>query len=63
MKTEIVASLKSIETENYLDRVFYRPIGFKIAKALIGTGITPNMITILSLFVGSVGGVFWSFPY
>ena len=63
MKTEIVASLKSIETENYLDRVFYRPIGFKIAKALIGTGITPNMITILSLFVGSVAGVLWYFPY
>lgn len=63
MKTEIVASLKSIETENYLDRIFYRPIGFKIAKALIGTGITPNMITILSLFVGSVAGVLWYFPY
>lgn len=63
MNKEFEASLKSIETENYLDRVFYRPIGFKIAKALTGTGITPNMITILSIFVGSVAGVLWLFPY
>ena len=27
-------SLKSIETENLLDRIFYRPIGYRIALLL-----------------------------
>lgn len=63
MKKEIEASLKSIETENYIDRVFYRPIGYKIAKLLIGTGITPNMVTIVSIFVGMAAGIYWFFPY
>ena len=27
---EYEASLKSIETENKIDRIFYRPIGFRI---------------------------------
>lgn len=56
-------SLKSIETENFLDRVFYRPIGYKIARALQNTGITPNLVTIISIFVGAAAGLFWYFPY
>ena len=31
---EYEASLKSIETENKIDRIFYRPIGFRIARML-----------------------------
>jgi hypothetical protein len=45
-------SLKSWDIENWLDRVFYRPIGFKIAMLLRPTKITPNAITIFSIFVG-----------
>lgn len=56
MDREYEASLKSIETENFLDRWFYRPIGFRIARALRHTGITPNMVTILSIFVGAAAG-------
>ena len=33
---EYEASLKSIETENKIDRIFYRPIGFRIARMLRG---------------------------
>ncbi len=62
-KSEYLSSLKSIETENLIDRSFYRPIGFKIAKALKNTGITPNMVTILSVFVGMCAGIAWWFPY
>lgn len=62
-KSEYLSSLKSIETENFLDRIFYRPVGYKIAKALQNTGITPNVITIISIFVGVSAGVFWWFPY
>ena len=53
-KSEYLSSLKSIETENFLDRTFYRPIGFQIAKAIKNTGITPNMspfFQFLSVFV------------
>lgn len=61
-KKEYEASLKSIETENYLDRIFYRPIGFQIARLLRNTGITPNQITILSIFVGVAAGVMYYYP-
>ncbi|MDR2775611.1 MAG: CDP-alcohol phosphatidyltransferase family protein [Tannerella sp.] len=53
---EYEASLKSIETENYPDRWFYRPVGFHIAKKLRNTNITPNMITVISIFVGAAAG-------
>ena len=53
---EYEASLKSIETENVVDRAFYRPIGFRIARMLRGTGITPNMVTVISIFVGAAVG-------
>jgi len=46
-------SLKSWDTENYLDRYFYRPIGFKLAMLLSKTAVTPNAITIISIFVGA----------
>lgn len=56
LNKEYEASLKSIETENRVDRIFYRPIGFRIARLLRGTGITPNMVTIVSIFVGAAVG-------
>lgn len=56
-----LSSLKSLETENYVDRVFYRPIGFKIAWAIRNTGVTPNVITIISIVVGVAGA--WLFYY
>ncbi len=54
---EYQSSLKSLETENIVDRKFYRPIGFYFAKLLSHTKVTPNMVTILSIFVGLGGGV------
>lgn len=48
-------SLKSWDTENWLDRIFYRPIGFRIALLLKSTPVTPNAITIISIFVGMLG--------
>jgi len=53
------ASLKSIETENAIDLFFYRPIGYRIAQTLSHTGITPNQVTIFSIFVGAASGVFF----
>lgn len=60
LNKEYEASLKSIETENVVDRIFYRPIGFRIAQMLRHTGVTPNMVTVISIFVGiSVGFMFY----
>lgn len=55
------SSLKSIETENWLDRKFYRPVGFRLALMLRNTGITPNMVTVFSFFVGIGGGICFYF--
>ena len=59
LNKEYESSLKSIETENKLDRIFYRPIGFYIARALVPTKITPNMVTIVSIFIGAAAGYFF----
>jgi phosphatidylglycerophosphate synthase len=54
-------SLKSWDTENWLDRHFYRPIGFKIALLLKSTSVTPNAVTIFSIFIG-VGACLLFYP-
>jgi hypothetical protein len=53
------ASLKSLDTENWLDKKFYRPIGFRFAMLLRNTPITPNFVTIFSIFVGVGAGLFF----
>jgi phosphatidylglycerophosphate synthase len=56
-----IDSLKSWDTENWLDRHFYRPIGFKIALLLKSTSTTPNAVTIFSIFIG-VGACLLFYP-
>lgn len=51
------ASLKSMDTEETIDLLFYRPIGFAWAILAAKLGITPNAITIASIFIGVAGGV------
>ncbi|MDR1653671.1 MAG: CDP-alcohol phosphatidyltransferase family protein [Prevotellaceae bacterium] len=58
-KPNFEASLKSIEIENFFDRVFYRPVGYQIALLLRNTGITPNFVTIVSIFFGVAAGWFF----
>ena len=45
------ASLKSLDTEESLDLMFYRPIGYFWAVTAYRLGITPNAITIASIFI------------
>jgi len=61
MDKEFTSSLKSVETENALDLYFYRPIAFKIARRLKDTSVTPNMVTVLSIFVGAGTGFMFYF--
>ncbi|MDR3261795.1 MAG: CDP-alcohol phosphatidyltransferase family protein [Tannerella sp.] len=60
-KKEFESSLKSVETENALDLYFYRPVGYQIARVIRHTRITPNMVTVLSIFVGAGTGYLFYF--
>ncbi len=50
-------SLKSMDTEEHIDLFFYRPLGFAWAILFAKLGITPNVVTIASIFLGVAGGV------
>ena len=51
------ASIKSIDTEERLDMLFYRPLGFRCALFFRRLGIHPNVITIISIFLGMGAGI------
>ena len=51
------STLKSNDTEEWIDLIFYRPIGYLWALFFHKLGITPNTITILSIFLGVGAGV------
>lgn len=53
---EYRASLKSMDTEEHIDLFFYRPLGFAWAKLFARLGVSPNVVTILSIFLGVAGG-------
>lgn len=55
-KLSIESTLKSKDTEEYLDIIFYRPFGYVIALLSKKLGLTPNGVTILSLLLGVVAG-------
>ena len=57
LKEEYQASLKSMDTEEWLDLHFYRPIGFLWAKLFAKLGVSPNAVTIASIFLGVFGGI------
>ncbi len=62
IKTEYRNSLKSSDTEEHIDLAFYRPIGFAWALLAKKLGVTPNAITIASIFLGIGAGVMMYFP-
>lgn len=51
------ASLKSADTEEWIDLLFYRPIGYRWALLFKKLGISPNAITIASIFLGVAAGI------
>ena len=54
-------SLKSMDTEEHIDLAFYRPIGYMWACLAKKLGVTPNAITIASIFLGIGAGVMFYF--
>lgn len=61
IKQDYRNSLKSMDTEETVDLLFYRPIGYIWARIAKRLGITPNAITIASIFLGIGAGVLMYF--
>lgn len=51
-----------MDTEETIDLLFYRPIGFMWATLAARVGVTPNAITIASIFLGIGAGIMFYFP-
>ena len=55
------STIKSTDTEEHIDLFFYRPIGYQWARFFRKLGVTPNTVTILSIFLGVASGVCFGF--
>lgn len=60
-KEKYKESLKSMDTEENIDLMFYRPIGYCWATLCAKLGIVPNVITIASIFLGLAAGIMFYF--
>ncbi len=50
------ATIKPVEVEELIDLFFHRPIAHLIARAAYPTAVTPDQLTIVSMFVGIASG-------
>ncbi|MDE6564378.1 MAG: CDP-alcohol phosphatidyltransferase family protein [Muribaculaceae bacterium] len=57
LKAEYKSSLKSSDTEEHIDLCFYRPIGFAWAYLFRKLHVSPNAVTIASIFIGVFAGI------
>ena len=61
-KKGLEASFKSMDTEEFLDIYFNRPVGYAWALFFNRFGTHPNVVTILSIILGVAAGVMFYFP-
>jgi len=54
--SRIESTYKARDVEETIDIYFYRPLGYLVARVCIPLGITPNVVTIVSIFIGVAGG-------
>ena len=57
---EYKTSLKDTSVEEVVDLFFFRPIAFIIVKLIYRFPITPNQVSVLSMVVGIISGVFYA---
>ena len=57
----IDATLKSMDTEEWIDLLFYRPLGYRWALLFERLGIAPNTVSLLSIVLGMTGGFLFFF--
>lgn len=61
-KKRFEASFKSADTEEFLDIYFNRPIGYLWTLLFKRLGVHPNVVTVLSIFLGIGAGIMFYFP-
>ena len=49
---------KAVEIEDLMDLYFYHPLGYIFAVFFNKIGFTPNLVSIISMIIGVIGGVF-----
>lgn len=54
------ATYKSNDTEEWLDKVWTRPIGYLWARLFQRLGIHPNVVTVLSMIIGASAALFFA---
>ena len=60
-KTTLQDTLKSQDTEEWIDLIFYRPIGYRWALFFKKINVSPNTVTIFSIILGVAAGVMFYF--
>jgi len=55
------STLKSLDTEEFIDLHFYRPIGYQWALFFKRLNISPNTITVAAIIIGSAAGICFYF--
>ncbi|KAA6344918.1 hypothetical protein EZS27_007471 [termite gut metagenome] len=60
-KPSLQSTLKSMDTEETIDLIFYRPVGYYWALLFNRFGIAPNVVTVASIFLGVTAGVMFYF--
>jgi hypothetical protein len=60
-KITLNSTLKSLDTEEFIDIHFYRPIGYCWALLFNKFGMSPNVITIAGIFIGIAAGICFYF--
>ncbi len=60
MKEQIQQTYKSNDTEEWLDVVWTRPIGYQWARFFDALNVHPNTVTILSMFIGVASAYFFA---
>ncbi|MGM9759551.1 MAG: CDP-alcohol phosphatidyltransferase family protein [Parabacteroides sp.] len=51
------STLKSMDTEEFIDIHFYRPIGYRWALLFNKLGVSPNAVTLASIVIGIAAGI------
>jgi phosphatidylserine synthase len=61
LKNLYARSLKNISSEEIFDLILFRPLGFITAYLLRKTPVTPNWVTVASMFFGILSGMAFYF--
>lgn len=59
--TRVEKTFKSADTEEWWDVHFTRPLGYWWAVLFMKLSVTPNVVTIMAMIIGAIGGILFAF--